>query len=76
MAFIGHRRVILTDCPITRRKRFHAVLDTNGDPVFQSRILWDCFEYLDAEGVEEYDLVSAEASNDPLVRYVTARKGT
>lgn len=51
---------IITDCQLTRRKRYHAVENPQGEPVFKSRLFWDCVEYLDAEGVEEY-LVEAGA---------------
>lgn len=65
---------ILTDCPLTRRKRAHAVFTPEGHPVFKSRILWDCVEYLDAIEVEEYKLEPGALSGREVVKRLNARK--
>lgn len=46
--------VIWPDIEITRRKRYHMVMDPQRRVVFRSRVLLECVAYLEAEEVEAY----------------------
>ena len=65
---------IVTDVRITRRKYYHFVLEPTGQHVFNSRHFWQCVEYLDGEGVEEYMLLPAEPLPTEQVRSLKAQK--
>lgn len=65
---------IITDLPITRRKRRHAVISPAGANVFQSWLLWDCFQWLDAEGVTSYTLRASDPRQPNTVEAVRAEK--
>ena len=41
---------------ITRRKRYHSVVNPQGLVEFKSRLLGECIEYLAAQDVLEYQL--------------------
>lgn len=65
---------IVTDCRLTRRKYYHAVIGPDGTDRFRSRILWDCVEYLDAEGVSEYQLVAGALTGSEQVEALNVSK--
>lgn len=65
---------ILVDCPLTRRKVTNAVFDPSGEPVFRSRHIWDCVEYLDAEGIETYKIECGGLTGREQVSALIARK--
>lgn len=48
---------VLMDCQVTRAKRYHIVLDTNGDHAFTSPSLEGCFEWAFEQGVRWLVLV-------------------
>lgn len=66
---------IVTDNLLTRRKRYHAVMTPLGDCAFKSRVLWDCVEYLDAEGVREYVLRNGALTGCEEVDLLYVSKG-
>jgi hypothetical protein len=66
---------ILTDCLLTRRKRYHAVFTPDGDPVFKSRLFWDCVEYLDAIEVGEYYVANGALAGREEVNRLNVSKG-
>jgi hypothetical protein len=69
----GEPWVIICDAQLTRRKRYHAVLDPAGVERLKSRILWDCIAYLDAEGVTRYQLVAGalDEADPSAMRWVS-----
>lgn len=46
------------DVWFTRRKRYHVIADRQGRPLFRSRWVTDCLNWLDARDVEEYTTVA------------------
>lgn len=68
------RWAIWCDYLITRRKRYHAVKDPQGNWHFESRIFWECVEYLEAEGITEYELRAGGVGRNDQVRCLIVRK--
>lgn len=66
---------ILVDCSLTRRKRTNAVQRPDGSIAFQSRHLWDCFEFIDAEGIEVYVLLNGALTGREDVSALIVKKG-
>lgn len=52
---------VFADQRITRRKLFHIVCDTTGEPVFRSRLMSECFDYLRAAEVDTFTLHCPES---------------
>jgi len=68
------RWVIWCDFQITRRKRYHAVKDGEGRWCYESRLFWECVEYLDALGVTEYELRAGAVGRNDQVAALIVRK--
>lgn len=68
------RWAIWCDYQITRRKRYHAVKDPEGRWIFESRVFWECVEYLDAQGITEYRIVAGGRSRLDCVQALAVRK--
>ena len=68
------RWAIWCDYQITRRKRYHAVRDPDGVWCYESRIFWECVEYLDAREITEYRVVPGGRSSTDNVRALSVRK--
>lgn len=49
--------VIHCDRQITRRKRFHSVVNPQGVVEYKSQLLGECLEYLAAQEISEYQLL-------------------
>lgn len=49
--------IIYCDRWITRRKRYHSVINPEGVVEWKSRLLGECIEYLAAQDILEYQLV-------------------
>lgn len=65
---------IVLEWRITRRKRFHYVLDPTGATRFSDRLLWPCMAFLDAEGVTEYALTRTAPGAAPGPAYIISRR--
>lgn len=52
----AHQRwlTIWTNVPITRRKTFHIITDSDGETIYRNRHFWPCVEFLDSIGVKAY----------------------
>lgn len=68
------RWVLSVNTPITRRKSYHHVLNPKGEAVFRHMRIWPCIEFLDAEGVEVYEMRPTEPKDHHEVRRVTVIK--
>jgi predicted metal-dependent hydrolase len=68
------RRVIWVDYQITRRKRYHAVKDEQGNWLFESRLFWECVEYLHREGFEEYEVRAGGRSRLDQVQALAVKR--
>lgn len=66
---------IVVDYSITRRKRFHQVWAPDGSVPYMSRLFWECVEWLEAEGVEAYELRASMFEPPYVVRSLIVRKG-
>lgn len=71
----SERWAIWCDYQITRRKRYHAVKDPQGRWRFESRYLWECVEWLDAEGVPAYEMRAGGRSKHYVVEVLFVSKG-
>jgi hypothetical protein len=46
------------DVQITRRKFYHVILEPSDDFVFKSKLLGDCLEWFNANGIERFEVLS------------------
>lgn len=74
MSATSERWAIWCDYQITRRKRYHACKSPEGDWCYQSRLLWECVEWMDANGHTEYDLRPGGIEPSDSVQRLTVRK--
>lgn len=62
--------IIWTNVPITRRKSYYLVTDPDENVLFRHRHFWPCIDFLDAEGVTQYEIAPSEHSGPEVSRIV------
>lgn len=59
---------------ITRRKFYHVIHDEQGEPLFKAKFVGDCFDWLYAHDVAEFELLSDEQRWRVQLGYVAKAK--
>lgn len=71
----GPERRVYVDCQLTRRKRHHMVTDRADAVLFRSRWFSDIVEWLAAEGITSYEIVTDRARHVVTVSDDSQHKG-
>lgn len=66
---------VVVDVQITRRKRYHMVIDHRGETVTASGFASDVFDYLASEGHTRYNLKTAGALYHVRMERQVEKKG-
>lgn len=60
---------------ITRRKSFYVVTGADGETAYRNRHFWPCVEYLESQGIREYQLRASEPPARSRVAAISVSEG-
>lgn len=67
---------IWCNVPITRRKSFYVVTGADGKTAYRNRHFWPCIEWLESQGVKDYQLRASEPPKRARVAAIQCNEGT
>lgn len=67
--------VIWMNVQITRRKSFYVVTGANGKTAYRNRHFWPCVEWLESQGIKQYELRASEPPKRARVAAIQCNEG-